>query len=237
MLFAVSPLLYVQVSLGCPTITNGGFETQGIVSGFPSDFGYWGAGDRCEVVGISDGIVPFEGTRMLHFIYSASGPSAHWAACDVWQLVDMSPFQGAVDTGLAVVSVSAYFNRVLGDSQTDTRFAIHAAAFDGSPSGWLGRFESGDYLAHATTELFSDDDLLTWEPLSVNLLLPVGAKFVAVDILASENIFNDAVAPEFHGHYADAVSMAITIIPVPGALILGTIGVGFVGWLRRRKTL
>jgi hypothetical protein len=168
-------LIFAMASYAGPTnvLINGGFETTvTIPGGRPSNFGYW-EGDVCEIVTASAGISPLEGNRMLRFIYAdIGGPSAYWNACDVWQLVelvDMTPFEIAINSGWAVASLSAYFNRVLGDCQTDTAFAIVIAAFAGSTSGWVGRFDSGDYLACTTAELFSDGCPSTWQPLSVDL--------------------------------------------------------------------
>ena len=223
--------LFIANSVSANLITNGGFETNFTTSPTPTGYGEWYA-DPAKSVVAQNGIVPLEGNRMLKF--TASSPYGNYTntASNVWQLIDVSSYDSLISSGLAIASLSAYFNRVSVDNQTDTQFLITINSY----SGDLGS-PPNPLLNSLYNEFFTDSDVATWEEISLDMIVPVNTDYLAIQIAAFENTFNDPIANEFDGHYADLVILEIRANPVPEPstmILLGAGLIGLAGWRRKR---
>ena len=194
------------------SLANSGFENGlGTQTGLPGWFGAW-QGSHRQAVGEESGITPHDGGMMLKFL--ASGPDgpaeapADTVTSAQWQLVDLQPVLSLVRAGEAKVDASAYFNRVAGDGNTDDLFRLSVHAMSGQPlqfAGGVAALRSG-----FERELLADADPATWESINVGGDIPSDSRYLAVGLHAVENRSDDAVAPEFDGHYADAVSLVVS---------------------------
>ena len=196
-------------------ITNPGFEVMEATDNeYPYTYGDW-EGDISEIVISENGITPLEGLNMLHFIHAAGDYGAHTTiASQVKQAIDISAYADQIASGNAVAQLSAFFNRILGDVQTDTQFTVRIDAFAGQVSDYVDLARNQEQLAFSKADIFSDADTSTWEMAETELLIPTGTDFLAIQVQAVENIYNDISRIEFDGHYCDVVNLQIIPKPV-----------------------
>ena len=130
---------------------------------------------------------------------AATGGSGQFAAA-VDQTGDVTEYVSLIATGTSSIHVSAVFNRVDLDAETDNLFGLLLDAQDAA----------GATLGTALMPLSRDGDVGSWEPLQTNLALPAGTTQVRVQLNAFENVFADPVSPEFDGHYLDDVQVWVS---------------------------
>lgn len=188
--------------------------------------GQWMA-DLTSRTGSENGIVPPESQTMLRFLSTSVNPQpSSLLGCNVAQMVDLTPVAGLVAGGAAEAQFSVHFNRVAGDSQTDTAFSIRIIAQEGPLNDLTGLANTG------WMTFLSDGDPATWESFSVSLMIPSNADWLQAEIMAEENIFNDTTTgPEFDGHYVD--DTALYVVPEPATLAL--LSLGGLALLRRKR--
>jgi len=200
---------------GANLVINPGFESGAALLGSrPTTFGVW-RGDRVEYAAAENGISPPEGSRMLQFINtSGSSPSGSSDSSQYWQNVDLSAFASQIVSGNARLSASFLVNRIQFDSQTDTAISMQLHIRSGTPTSFTD-------LTAPSAGVSSDSTLATWETVALSdIPLPTTTTYVMLELLAREDVFNDATNPEFDGHYADAVSLMLTVVPEPTGLVL-----------------
>ena len=210
------PVVYEDIDIWVPDnlLSNGDFEIdEATDTDLPTEYADW-SGDQSVIVGFENEIPPRSGDRMLRLIGTTpTGASVAGVSSQVWQLVDMFAYGGAIGDCSALATATGYANRVAGDAQTDNLFRISVVALSGHSSEFPQLWMDEDFLARSNASVISDGNTLSWEPISASVSLPRGTEFVAVLVQARENVFNDDSPPEFDGHYFDNVSLTVDTDP------------------------
>ena len=191
---------------------NGGFEAARATGIWPTICGIWG-GDKAELLGAQQGVAPREGRRMMRFHHTNYSSPDTSNGAQVLQVIDVSNFREAIRAGRARAVASAFFNRVAGDARTDTQFGLTLLAHSGSPAQHA-RLKEPIRLEYAV--IITDGNPGTWEKLSAGIPLPANTGFLAIQLMAVEDICNDAAGVEFHGHYVDDAFLTVVVEPPAG---------------------
>jgi hypothetical protein len=230
---AVMILLFANTGFSVNLLSNYSFETlENTSGGWPtSPTDVW-KGDYSSIVTAENGIFPLDGAQMLKFLGTDfESASSDGIGCQVQQVVDLSSYKTVIETGSAILKASAYYNRITGDSQTDTRFTLLISVWRGEPDNydWANWPTSPNLIMIKEAEIYSDNNPITWEVNTLKFTLSQDTDYIAIQLCAIENIYNDSLYPEFDGHYADFAS--VEVIPEPATLLL--LGLGAV-ILRKR---
>ena len=82
-------------------------------------------------------------------------------------------------------------------------------------------------------DLYMDLDSATYD-LSINSASALSGNLLAGEFLHTYFHLNGRYSSEAIAPFAFD-NLKVNYIPAPGAILLGSIGVGFVGWLKRRR--
>jgi hypothetical protein len=202
-------------------MVGGSMELQALGSYASTGFTFTSTGnwsvDPLSIVNAENGITPLDGTQMLRF--GADGGAHN----DLYNIVDVSAFAIAIDTGTATADLSAFFNSV---GPSGSRLTLRTY---GGAEPTAANPVSGNSFTNIAGLQFSltDGDIATWEEYTLdNYSIAVGTRFIAVGIHSEREFIS----------YADQVTLTIQsgAVPEPGALAVFGLGLAAMGFTRRR---
>ena len=187
--------------------------------GADSQTGVW-FGDVCQIVREHGKVRPYTGDGMLLFQSTGQDTQdgSETRASQLSQWIDLSPWRDAIADGRVQAKLTARFNRVAGDADTDSQFSIQLESFEVAPNKALELMKSKRLARSRTShQLLSDSDPASWEKLEAVLTLPANSRCINAMILAFENVVNDGGDnEEFDGHFADDLHFQLLIEPASG---------------------
>ena len=184
--------------------------------GIPLHPGAWG-GDFSRITGREQGIVPKDGRHMLRFLRSDfEGEVSQWSyRGNVFQVVDLRPWNDLFRDGRARVELTAGFNAVPSQADEEFRFGAQLFALEKPPEE-IGASFSSTWLyqqqvaASGQRSVWADDDPATWQVVDTELKIPPQTQFLVVHVeVARIRPARSAQPVEFAGHYVDAVELVL----------------------------
>jgi hypothetical protein len=186
-----------------------------LVTGVPIEAGKW-SGDYTEVVGEQQGAMPANGKKILRFLRADFDgkvkPEGSYIS-DVYQLIDLRPYQRKFADGGAVVQLSAAFNAFAFPAEEAFGCSVSLHALDAETamngSTRIGETLLTDCLAMARNSRTKlDRNPATWQRLSAELRLPPNTDFLLIRISVDHSTKSQRRAT-FDGHYLDDVRLTL----------------------------
>ena len=213
--------VFITVSANANVLVNPGFETNllttanNVLTNFPGFQGVWGP-EAGTIVTAENGVTPIQGVQMLRMVDTGS-------YTQTFQITDVTASAGLIDSGGAVVNLTAQFN---------VDKALSAALGVVSLSFFTTSTYASNIPPYLTASLTLDTSPNTWQPISLTIPVPVGTRW-----LLSQVAYQDAtllgIDGQYHPGYVDAADTTISQIPEPATLSM--LGLGALGLWKKRK--